>query len=227
MAKAKPAKLKVPKSNPSPIAIGIDLSLSSLALSAKMYDHVLAKMVGPAWHITRWQRGFSHDEKLAQVSKAHDFIHQVIYELNGGIIHSVEHLYIGVEELPPRQMNAQRYREQSEIIGSFVGGLKRYGFANVNRVNITKWQALVAADLDKKVTQIDKWSVKNWAIEVYDAPKWTDLIYNSKQGLIPKPKGSKAMPAQPDDRYDSTGIMDWVWENYAGKILEKANARKL
>lgn len=202
----------------SPIAIGADLSLSSLALSAKMYDATLQKMRGPSWTITRWDKSVSLDEKLRQVAKAHDFIHEIMYELNHGIIPDSDCLFIGVEELPPRAMQAKRYREQAEIIGSFVGGLLRYGFTNVIRVNIKSWQALVAADMDIELKELDKWVVKEWAKQVHDAPKWKDLIRNNKNGLIPKPKGSVAMPEQPDDRYDATGIMEWVWNKKAGKI---------
>lgn len=210
--KAKPKVKFKPIKKPSPIAVGFDLSLASLAGSAKMFDATLNKMCGPVWTMTRWEKDVPHDERLRQVSKAHDFIHEIMYELNGGFIPDSANLHIGVEELPPRVMNAQRYREQAEIIGAFVGGLRRYGFQNVHRINIKQWQSLVAADLEIKLNDLDKWKVKNWAREVYDAPKWKDLIRNGKLGLIPKPKSSVAMPEQPDDRYDATGIMDYTWE---------------
>lgn len=216
-AKKKNFKFSKVERKPSPIGIGADLSLSSLALSAKMYDSTLRELKGPSWAITRWSKEVSLDEKLRQVAKGHDFIHEIMYELNHGIIPDSEVLFIGVEELPPRAMDARRYREQAEIIGAFVGGLLRYGFTNVIRVNIKSWQSLVAADMEVSLKDLDKWIVKEWARQLHDAPKWKDLIRNNKQGLIPKPQGSKAMPEQPDDRYDATGIMEWVWENYAGK----------
>lgn len=220
VTKAKPkTKFKIAKKKPSPVAIGVDLSLSSLAISAKMYDRKLDSIEGPVWTLTRWSKEVTLFEKLRQVSKAEDFIHPVLVELNGGFA-QLDDIYIGVEELPPRPMDAQRYREQAAIIGAFIGSLLRFRFPHVEFVNARSWQALIAREMGMKLTmpktapedqKFNKWTVKEWTRKTYDAPKWKDLIYNAKLGLIPKPKGSKAMPKQPDDRYDACGIMEYVW----------------
>lgn len=210
--KAKPRpKLLPPKKPPaSPLAVGIDLSPSSIAGAAKMFDATLGKMQGPVWNVTRWPKNTPDFEKMLFLSKGHEIIYDLIHQLGG--IAAIEDIYIGVEEVPPRAMNAQRQREQALLIGCFVGSLLRYGY-QVHFVNNKKWQSVVAGDLDKKLNaDWDKWDIKNWAISTYDVPKWKDLIRNSKEGLIPKPKGSKAMPEQPDDRYDALGIMEYTWE---------------
>lgn len=208
--KAKP-KLKLGRKRRTVVALGFDLSLASVAGAAKMKDGPLDKMKGPVWVRHPWMKETPHFEKLKYLARGSDFVHILLNELNA--IAELPEIYIGVEDLPPRVMNANRYREQAELLGAFVGSLLRYGYFNVQLVNVKQWQALVAGDIGVKVNKdFDKWTVKNWAREVYDAPKWPDLIRSGKHGLIPKPKGSKAMPEQPDDRYDCTGIMDYVWD---------------
>jgi hypothetical protein len=221
--KAKPTKAKplakLPGRVPSPIAIGIDLSPASLACSAKMYDGIIKTMRGPVWSITRWPKGTDHFEKLEFCARGYDVVLDILAPL-GGFIKEIDDLHIGVEELPARVLNSNRAHQQAELIGAFVGSLLRYGWKNIYLIPVKSWQALVANDLEMKANKdFDKWHVKEWAIEVYGAPKWKDLIRSGKLGLIPRPKTSKAMAEQPDDRYDATGIMDYVWEK-AFKDLE-------
>jgi hypothetical protein len=215
VTKAKPRpKLQPPKKPPaSPVAIGIDLSPSSLAGSAKMFDATLRQMTGPVFTLKRWPKGTPDFEKLLFLSKGHEIIYDLLHQLGG--IAAIEDIFIGVEEVPPVK-NTSRIREQSMLVGCFVGSLLRYGY-NVQFVHNRSWQSLVAADMDVRLVkdEFDKWTVKNWARTVFDdIPNWKDLIRNGKEGLIPKPKGSKAMPAQPDDRYDSLGIMTYVWDRH-------------
>lgn len=205
-------------------AIGFDLSLYSLTGCIKVDDRILGRVPDPSWISHRWEKGFPHNEKLKQLSKAHEFVLDLLY-LSGAMIEH-EHIYIGIEQFPISKFSkGNRVREQCELIGSFMGGLLRYGYPNVTFVNPKSWQSLVAADLDKKLNELDKWDVKEWAIEVYDAPAWRDLTYHAKRGLIPRPKGSKAQSVQPDDRFDSTGVMEYVWD-FARKQQKKLNYTK-
>lgn len=214
-AKPKPKLMAPKKPSANPLAVGFDLSPSCIAGAAKMYDATLGKMQGPVWNITRWPKGTPDFEKMLFLAKGHEIVYDLIHKLGG--IAAIEDIYIGVEEVPPRMMNAQRQREQAMLIGCFVGSLLRYGY-QVSFVNARSWQALVAADFDVKANKdFTKFDVKKWAIETYDLPRLKDLIRNGKKGLIPKPKDSKAKPEQPDDRFDAVGIMDWVWSEVIPK----------
>lgn len=218
VTKAKKTKLVVPKRTKVPVAIGFDLSLSSLAGCAKMYDPVLKELRGPVWLIDRWKKDVPFNDRLLTVSRAHIFVIELL-SLLGGIVKEADDIHIAVEQPPLRIMNANRLAQQSMMFGSFVGGLLRYGYKNVFPANIMQWQEIVANDLGIKVNKdFDKWTVKNWAIEVYGMEKWPDLIRNNKLGLIPKPQGSVAMPEQPDDRFDATGIMEYAWEKANGRV---------
>lgn len=205
---------KPPEKKYSKVAIGFDISPSCIAGCVKARDNILGEILGPKWIIQRWPKDTPDFEKLKFCANAHDVVHDLLWKLpKGFVVRDLNDLHIAIEELPARVMQAKRYREQSAIIGAFVGGLLRWGYPNIHMVNPKQWQALTAADFDQKANKDwDKWKVKEWAREIHDAPKWPDLIRNSKLGLIPKPKGSKAMPEQPDDRYDATGIMEWGWE---------------
>lgn len=203
--KKKPAK-------PAVTAIGIDISPACMAGCIKVYDPTLNRLYGPGWHIKRWPKGTPEIQKLGEVAKGHDFLFELMGTIPYGIIRDFTTIHLAIENVPPKAMNAQRQAQQLQIIGAFVGGLARYGYQNIHLVTPRAWQAYISADFDMKANKDwTKWHVKNWCIEVYDAPKWKDLIYNSKLGLIPKPKGSKAMPVQPDDRYDACGIMEYAW----------------
>lgn len=221
VVKAKPKKALDTK-KPSVIALGFDLSPASLSGCAQLWDGVLSELKGPAWFRLPWVKDTPHFEKLKYLAQAQDAVHYLTNELNA--IVEIQHVYIGVEDLPPRAMNAQRYREQAELIGAFLGGLLRWGYPNVSLINSSTWQKLVADDLGKKANnefKKDKWHVKNWAREVYGAPNWKDLVRNGKLGLIPKPKGSTAMPEQPDDRYDANAIMAVTWDNIPKGIIKR------
>lgn len=209
--KAKPLP-KVAVKTKGLVAIGFDLSLSSLAGCIKFRDLTAKKINGPEWTSKRWPKGTAHEDKLREVAKAHEFVFDLLAKARALV--ELDEVFIGVEEVPISKLSeSQRVREQCEIVGAFFGGLLRYGYKNVFKVNPKSWQALVAADLDRKANkEFTKLDVKDWAIEVYDAPRWRDLIRNGKLGLVPRPKGSKAQAIQPDDRYDATGIMEYVWE---------------
>jgi hypothetical protein len=195
------------------LCVGVDISLSSIALCAKSFDPITGNIYGPVWNATRWnKRDHVQWDKLKLLSDAHEFIFQLQNKLGGGgVVRDIGQVHIGVEELPARVLNSNRYREQAELNGAFVGSLLKWGYEHVYSVNVKAWQSLVAADLDMKLGRdFTKFHVKEWVKEVY-GKSWKDLI-SSPNGLITKPKTSKAKPAQPDDRVDATGIMEWVWE---------------
>lgn len=202
---------KIKSKKGSIIAIGFDLSLSSIAGCAKAKDTTLDKTLGPVWSSTRWTKEVSHFEKLKILSGAHEFIFDLENQL-ASMIRSLDDIHIGVEELPARVMNSSRYREQAELFGAFVGGLLKFGYKNIYPVNVKQWQAMVANDLDMKANKdFTKFHIAEWVEEVYDVA-WTPLIRTAK-GLIAKPESSNAKAEQPDDRVDATGIMEWVWES--------------
>lgn len=223
--KAKPIKA-VPKKgkNPSVICLGFDVSMSSIAGAARMYDSVLNKHRGPFWYIKRWQTDTPYFERMRDAVQCHDIVDELLVGLHG-LVKNIEEVHIGIEEPWPlglvKRAQSGWLKQQAQIQGAFIAGLLKWGYPNIYEVSIPTWQALVANDMDMKWSKkdgFDKWTIKEWAREVYPGiPDWPDLI-RDKNGLKPQPKSSVAKPVQPDDRYDSTGIMELTWEYAHGRI---------
>lgn len=83
------------------------------------------------------------------------------------------------------------------------------------------------AELNCRAGEVGKWRSKQWALSSpgpgygwmhafpNEIPEWPDLIDSKKEGMIPRPKNSKAKAVQPDDRYDALAVMEWMrqeWE---------------
>lgn len=202
------------KPRPTVVAVGWDISMSVFAGCAKMYDGVLNKMRGPVWYEHRFDWEDDFNTRMASAARAHEHILDLIGVL-GGAIFDRDQIFIGVEEIPFGYMGkgaSKRIRQQCQIQGAFLSGICRWGW-NPWEVNVKNWRSVIADDFEMKQNkEFDKWTVVEWVKEVYpDVPDWPDLISSAK-GLKPKPSTSTAKPQQPDDRYDSTGIMEWVWD---------------
>ena len=141
------------------------------------------------------------------------------------------------------KFQSKSLKQQAEISGAFLAGLLKYNFRNIFQINNVQWRQIVADDLaitihhskwsprDGKLAaelncrpdKVGKFRAKQWALGhsgytwLNEIPEWPDLI-DRKGGLIPRPEDSKARAVQPDDRYDSLAILEWMrqeWEeNY-------------
>jgi hypothetical protein len=209
------------------VVMGIDTSLSSIALAAKAWDGPLKKMRGPVTYIRRFSDSPYH-EKLIFCAKGHDVILDALHKLHG-FVHEISDIYVAVEEPWPMgrniKANSAFLLQQAQMQGALLSSLMKYGF-DTRQVGVKKWRTVVAGDLDvKQNAEFDKWTVKAWAREVYpQLPRYKDLIYKNGVGLIPKPKESKAQAKQPDDRYDALGIMEWLYDEV---IEERKKQREL
>ncbi len=195
--------------------IGIDMSMSSISGSALSYDAVLDKR-SLTTHTLRWQMDDHYFKRMIDGAKAHDFI----FDLLSGFTAPLErdNTHIGIEEPWPlgivRRAESGWLKQQAQLQGSFLGGLLRYGYANVYEVNAQSWKGVVARKAGDKATNDFKWRVKqimldSWGKE-FDVPDLPDLIRKQGVGLVPKPETSKAKSVQPDDTYDAMGVMEWV-----------------
>jgi hypothetical protein len=214
VARKFPSKKKATgaRKNPAWGVIGVDLSMTSISGAMILHDEMLGKVKGPSLHCVRWTRDVHWFERMAAVSRAENFIHDLMSGIPGCVV-ELDRLFIGVEEPWPlgmvKRMESGWLKQQSQIHGAFMGGLLRYGYRNIFEVNNMAWKSPVARDLGVKITKDFKWRVPAWAIEAYGVPEYPDLIESSK-GLVPRPEESRAKAKQPDDRYDALGIMNWM-----------------
>ena len=127
-----------------------------------------------------------------------------------------DNMWVGVEEPWPagivRRAESGWLRQQAQIQGAFLGGLRRWKYEHIFEVNAQSWRKAVADDLGVKVNrEFTKWTVKDWALSAFTGvPDLPDLIKHDKRGLISKPDTSKAKPVQSNDIYDALGIMAWM-----------------
>lgn len=211
--KARPVLVKKAKL-PTWVACGFDISMSSVAGAARGWDKTLKQTRGPVFVERRWSRGTDYFERLAVLAKPETLIQELLAELH--MTPELYEIHIGVEEPFPFGMagksNATWIKQQAQLTGGFLGGLARYGYANVYEVNNQLWKGLVARDLGVGLRDPDlKFKTKDWAREKYqECPDWPHLLNSPKHGIIPQPPESKAKPYQPDDRYDALGIENWV-----------------
>ena len=232
-------RVKVRKKHPKRrnktwMVVGFDISLSSIAGAAFAWDGTLRKFVGPVFVMKSWPPNTHYFEKLQDLVRAENFIHELQLKLK--LVAELDEIYIAVEEPFPvgmvKRLESQSIKQQAEFSGAFLGGLLRYGFQNVFQIAWYQWAGIVAEESGITIHHSKwnytknpfklaphgkgsgKWRVKAWALNFCpwagEIPKWRDLISREKQGKIPRPKDSKARAVQPDDRYDALGIMYWM-----------------
>jgi hypothetical protein len=223
------ARKKHPPKRVTNVIIGVDISMSSIALAGQGYDGSLKKNVGPEFVICRWGSGVHYFERITDSATGHNFILDVLAELK--LSPELDEVYIAVEEPWPfgitSRTQSNALKQQAEISGAFLGSLLRYGWKNIFQIQANSWRQIVAADLDItihhtkwrspelalkyncKPEDSGKFRSKQWALLSSGIPDWPDII-SSKQGKIPRPEGSKAKAVQPDDRYDALAIMTWM-----------------
>jgi hypothetical protein len=223
------------------VACGFDTSMSSLAGAAVGFDNSLGKLLGPVFTMRRWPKDTHYFTRLKDSARAPDLVHELIGQL--GMTPEIDEIFIAQEEPFPSgmvgRMQSNALKQQAEISGAFLGGLVRYGYAQIFQIGNHQWRQIVARDLgitihhskwrspelaaeyNCKPTDSGKFRSKQWAYNpgyafqaAYseEVPNWPDIIESSKLGKIPRPEGSKAKATQPDDRYDALAIMQWMVE---------------
>lgn len=222
----KKRKLTTPipkKASKSWAVAGIDVSLTSISGAMLCYDALLDDIRGPGVHSIRWERPVHFLDRLGQVVRASDFIHELMIAC-GPMTIPMENVWLGVEEPWPagivRRAESGWLRQQAQIQGAFIGGLVRYGYRHIYEVNSQVWKNPIREELS--VGRPDKWDVKRWAIEAFGLPDLPDLIDHSTRGLIPRPDNSKAKARQPDDIYDAAGILAWMQDTREAEVSEDA-----
>jgi hypothetical protein len=201
-----------PKRKPHKVAIGCDVSMSSIAVCAIGKDGVVPGFRGPEFKTIRWNKGDHYFERCKTAAKGHEVILDVIGAL--GIASQLNEVHIAIEEPFPmgmmRGMQSSWIKQQCQIQGIFMGSLLRWGWENVYEINNQRWKNVVKNDgFELPRGKEGKFVVKKWAMQSYGLPDLPDLI-NSPHGKIPKPETSRAKPEQPEDIYDACAIMAWM-----------------
>lgn len=200
-------------------ALGFDVSMSSIAGSAFGYDKTLNEFKGPHEIITRWQKDTHYFDRMKDVAYGHDMVLDLLGMLNYKV--ELSNVFIAVEE-PWSFGHASAgksafLKQQAQIHGAFLGSLLRYGYTAIYEIHNTWWRGIIADYLGITIHPskwgkgpVGKMRAREWAEAKWpDLEKYPDLI-NSKNGLKPKPNGSKALVRQCDDRYDARAIGFWM-----------------
>lgn len=217
---------------------GFDTSMSSIAGAAVGYDRTLKKFRGPEFVMMRWSKEDEYFDRLREAAKSHELVQ--VLQSNLGLMLNLDEIFIAQEEPVPYGMFNKGVsafmKQQCEISGAFLGGLVRYGYANIWQINSMQWRQMVAHDLgitthhtkwkdpklaaeyNAKPSDSGKFRSKQWALhpafhdgQIFpnEIPDWPEII-ETKDGKIPRPEESKAKAVQCDDRYDALAIMEWL-----------------
>jgi hypothetical protein len=222
--KGSPVRKKKPKPKPAEIpdpwvAVGIDLSTTSVAGCAYGWNKTIRKEVGPVFKMTRWEREDDYFVRMGALAKGGDFMLDLIGQLH--LRFEVDDVHIAIEEPWPlgmeKRFQSSSLKQQAQMSGCFMGALLRWGFVQIYEIHNQWWRGIIAEDLGisshwtKYGKGIEgKMRSKEWALKFPFVPEWPDLIQHTKRGLIPRPEGSKAKAVQPDDRYDAMAIAKWM-----------------
>lgn len=199
------------------VAVGMDMSMTSIAAAGIGWDAVLGKMTDVRWGEIRWTPDDDYFMRLGQAAKCYDLVLDVIPSM-WAVPH--ERVCICVEEPFPLGMVARKtftgswIKQQSEVAGAAKGGLVRYGFPNIYEINNAQWKATLRREgiVIRKMPE-GKWDVKDWAIAALGIPDLPDLVSGKEGGKIPRPEsgwGAKAKAVQPSDVYDAAACLAWM-----------------
>lgn len=198
-------------------AVGMDMSMTSIAVTAVSWDAVLKKMSDVAYGEIRWTPEHDYFTRILEAAKCHRLLVDVLLQTWGM---DYERVAIAVEEPFPLGMVARHtfqaswIKQQSEVAGAAKGSLLRYGFKNIYEINNSQWKATLRREgITIRKMPDGKWDVKEWAIAALGLPDIPDLVKSKSGMLIVRPEhgfGAKAKPAQPSDIYDAAAVMAWM-----------------
>jgi hypothetical protein len=194
--------------------VGMDTSMSSIALTAIGYDALMGKLTKVKWAQVRW---LAEDDYFKRINDAAMIHMKVLDVLPIGL--NLDRVYIFQEEpVPLGMMRSGRgtfesgwVKQQCEISGAVLGSLTRWGYSNIWQINNQQWKKVLRNEgvTISKMPE-GKWNVKEWAIQAYGLPDLPDLVKGKTGGKVPRPVsgyGAKAKAVQPDDVYDAAACM--------------------
>lgn len=197
------------------MTLGVDTSMSSLAIVGVGFDGILNKRVGPFYVEKRWTPDDDYYKRLADAAYSPNLISAVTAK-----VHSIklERTFIAIEEPfyfgAVKKAQSAFIKQQAEICGAFKGGLARWGYQNMFEINNSQWRAAVRRDGQEiRKGPEGKWDVKTWAINSFGLPDLPDLVKGKSGGKVPRPKsgyGAKAKAVQPNDIYDAAACCAWM-----------------
>jgi hypothetical protein len=221
------------------VIIGIDVSMSSIAMAGLSLDTILNEIRGPEFVIRRWESGTHYFDRITDCAHPENYIWNLLSDLKCGNV-ELENFHIAVEEPWPLgivgRAQSSYLKQQAEISGALLAGLLRYGYKNIFQIPANYWRKLVADELgitmhhskwkaqdlgwatpdpcgffNCKPGDLGKFRAKQWALGTYgrEVPDWPEIIESSK-GKIPRPDDSRAKAIQCDDRYDALAICEWM-----------------
>lgn len=211
-------------------SVGVDTSMTSIAVVGVGYDSKLDKMVGPSYSEMRWYPDDPYFKRLGEAANGHNLILDVLKDL---WVIEHERVVIVCEEpwfygAVKRQQSAW-LKQQAEVSGAFKGSLVRYGYPLIYEINNSQWKKTLRTEGvpfvpgNKKDPDM-KWKVKTWAIQAFGLPDLPDLVAAKNGGKIPRPEsgfGAKAKPVQPSDVYDAAALCAWGQDEImAGRIWD-------
>lgn len=202
------------------VAAGFDVSMSSIAGAAVGYDNTLGKLQGPVFVEKRWNKGTHYFDRIKDCAKSYSLVHDLIAQLK--MTPEIDEIFIAQEEPWPTgfvgRMQSAYLKQQAEISGAFLGGLIRYGYAQVFQIGNTQWRQIVARDLsetfEKEITtHHTKWRDPELAAE-YNCKPADSGKFRSKQWALESDFTANYWPMRED-------IPDWpdiIESSKEGKI---------
>lgn len=214
------------------VYVGGDISLSSISLGGICITTEDKIRVGAI--STRWTKDIDYFTRLKAAAKAHEVVMDLLAELK--VMAEMDEIQFAIEEAVAigylQRAQSAWVKQQLQISGSFLGGLIRWGYNNIEEIQANKWRAMVAHDLGI-TTHKDKWGsidflalppgfhagtknvgkyrAQQWVQQFH--PKWDGHwpdIVKTKDGQVPRPETSKAAGEQCDDRYEALAMAEWL-----------------
>lgn len=200
--------------------VGIDSSMSAVAVTATGFDATTNKMTKVAYADMRWTTDDDdYLKRLADAVGTYNLVLDVLREI--WVVDQVR-TFIAIEEPFPMGMASSGrakfksawIKQQSEVSGAVLGGLYKYGFHNIFQINVQQWRkTLRDSGVEIRTGPEGKWDVKSAVIEKFSLPDFPDLVANKKGSKVPRPEsgyGAKAKAVQPNDIYDAAAVMWWM-----------------
>lgn len=195
VAKAK-AKKKIPKPyalrNHGWMVTGFDISLSSMAGAAIVYDKALNKFKGPYFATVRWTKEDHYFDRLVAAVKSHELVLNL--QALAKVSLRTDEVFIAQEEpFPPHgkfmaKGTSQSLKQQAEISGAFMGGVLRYGFREFWQFSNMTWRSMVAGMISEEtgedVTTYPKKFKSEKLAKIYNCKYEDSGKFRSKQWAL-------------------------------------------
>lgn len=139
------------------VALGFDISMSSIAGAAIGYDLTFGRLVGPVFCMHRWNKEISYLDRLRDAAKPEIFVWDLIAQLK--MTPEIDEIFIAQEEPFPahsgflKRATGGFVKQQAEVSGAFVGGLMRYGYSEFFQIGNDRWRKIVADQISEETGQ--------------------------------------------------------------------------